>query len=62
MQFASQGPFPEIPAPPTAELLHCAKSLHHGTVLIIGDVMLDTYLSGDADRISPEAPVPVIRI
>lgn len=31
-------------------------------VLIVGDVMLDEYLIGDADRISPEAPVPVVRI
>lgn len=31
-------------------------------VLIIGDVMIDEYLTGDADRISPEAPVPVVRI
>ena len=31
-------------------------------VLIVGDVMLDQYLFGDAERISPEAPVPVIRL
>jgi rfaE bifunctional protein kinase chain/domain len=31
-------------------------------VLVIGDVMLDHYLSGDAERISPEAPVPVVRV
>lgn len=30
------------------------------TVLIIGDVMLDRYLTGTVSRISPEAPVPVI--
>ncbi|MEL6865005.1 MAG: bifunctional ADP-heptose synthase [Bacteroidota bacterium] len=29
-------------------------------VLIIGDVMLDRYLIGSVDRISPEAPVPVV--
>jgi len=29
-------------------------------ILIIGDVMLDSYLWGDVNRISPEAPVPVI--
>lgn len=28
-------------------------------ILVIGDVMLDTYYSGDVKRISPEAPVPV---
>jgi rfaE bifunctional protein kinase chain/domain len=31
-------------------------------VLVVGDVMLDHYLSGDAERISPEAPVPVVRV
>lgn len=31
-------------------------------VLIVGDVMVDEYLMGDAERISPEAPVPVIRV
>ncbi len=30
-------------------------------ILVIGDVMLDTYFSGDVTRISPEAPVPVFR-
>lgn len=30
-------------------------------ILIIGDVMLDTYYIGDVKRISPEAPVPVFR-
>lgn len=31
-------------------------------VLIIGDVMLDSYIWGSVDRISPEAPVPVISV
>lgn len=31
-------------------------------VLIVGDSMLDKYWFGDANRISPEAPVPVVRI
>ena len=30
-------------------------------VAVIGDLMLDCYLSGDVSRISPEAPVPVMR-
>ncbi|MEO8487476.1 MAG: D-glycero-beta-D-manno-heptose-7-phosphate kinase [Betaproteobacteria bacterium] len=33
-----------------------------GRVLVVGDVMLDRYWFGDVDRISPEAPVPVVRI
>jgi rfaE bifunctional protein kinase chain/domain len=31
-------------------------------IVVIGDAMLDVYLSGDVDRISPEAPVPVVRV
>lgn len=31
-------------------------------ILVIGDVMLDRYWSGTAARISPEAPVPVVRV
>ncbi len=31
------------------------------TVLIIGDLMLDQFVMGGVDRISPEAPVPVVR-
>ena len=32
------------------------------TVLVIGDLMLDRYLWGDVERISPEAPVPVVKL
>ena len=31
-------------------------------VTVLGDAMLDVYLQGDVDRISPEAPVPVVRV
>jgi len=31
-------------------------------IIVIGDVMLDRYWSGQASRISPEAPVPVVRV
>jgi D-beta-D-heptose 7-phosphate kinase/D-beta-D-heptose 1-phosphate adenosyltransferase len=30
-------------------------------VLVVGDVMLDRYIWGDVDRISPEGPVPIVR-
>ncbi len=32
------------------------------TVMVIGDVMVDSYLWGKVDRISPEAPVPIVRV
>ena len=31
-------------------------------ILVFGDVMLDRYVNGEVSRISPEAPVPVIRV
>lgn len=31
-------------------------------VLVVGDTMLDRYWFGDAQRISPEAPVPIVRV
>src|ERR1700712_5075595 len=34
----------------------------HCRVAVIGDAMLDVYLRGDVERISPEAPVPVVRV
>jgi D-beta-D-heptose 7-phosphate kinase / D-beta-D-heptose 1-phosphate adenosyltransferase len=34
---------------------------HHPAVLVVGDVMLDQYVWGEVERISPEAPVPVVR-
>lgn len=42
-----------------AGLLAAAPSYR---IAIIGDAMLDVYLRGDVERISPEAPVPVVRV
>jgi len=41
---------------PTRERLQAAR------VLVVGDAMLDRYWFGAVDRISPEAPVPVVRV
>ena len=38
------------------------EQLAQAKVLVVGDVMLDRYWYGAVDRISPEAPVPVVRI
>ncbi len=45
-----------------AYLCESILKLKDKKVLILGDVMLDVYLQGDAERISPEAPVPVVNI
>jgi rfaE bifunctional protein kinase chain/domain len=50
---------PSIPRARLAELLDGARAVR---VAVIGDAMLDVYLRGDVDRISPEAPVPVVRV
>lgn len=37
------------------------NTIEQKSILVIGDIMLDTYLNGDINRISPEAPVPVFK-
>lgn len=37
-------------------------AIKNSSVLVVGDAMLDRYWFGDASRISPEAPVPVVKI
>ena len=39
-----------------------APALDKVRILVVGDVMLDRYWFGDVSRISPEAPVPIVRI
>ena len=46
-----------LPKPPVSK-----EQLAQAKVLVVGDVMLDRYWYGAVDRISPEAPVPVVRI
>ncbi|MBN2136748.1 MAG: D-glycero-beta-D-manno-heptose 1-phosphate adenylyltransferase [Sedimentisphaerales bacterium] len=43
-------------------LLKTVMGLGSPKVLLVGDFMVDTYVYGDALRISPEAPVPVLRV
>jgi len=38
------------------------SQLHKAKILVVGDVMLDRYWYGEVKRISPEAPVPIVRI
>ncbi len=44
------------------KLLKTVTNLGSPKVLVVGDFMLDVYVYGDALRISPEAPVPVLRV
>lgn len=36
--------------------------IHNPTVLVIGDIMIDEWIYGETDRISPEAPIPIVDI
>src|SRR6202007_2303419 len=49
---------PGMGGPPMfAELIELTQNLGQPRVLVVGDVMLDRYVWGDAERISQEAPV-----
>ena len=45
-----------------AELIPLVESLTRSRVLCVGDVMLDHYVYGRVERVSPEAPIPVLRV
>ncbi len=38
------------------------KKIEDVKILVVGDIMLDRYIIGDVERISPEAPVPVVNM
>ena len=38
------------------------EAISHARILVVGDIMLDRYWFGEVERISPEAPVPVVRV
>jgi D-beta-D-heptose 7-phosphate kinase/D-beta-D-heptose 1-phosphate adenosyltransferase len=43
-------------------LLELLGKMNGRRIVVVGDAMLDVYLEGDADRLSPEAPVPVVTV
>lgn len=45
----------------SAELISLLERPTRPRILLLGDLMLDRYLWGDVERISPEAPIPVLR-
>jgi D-beta-D-heptose 7-phosphate kinase/D-beta-D-heptose 1-phosphate adenosyltransferase len=49
-------------ADPAADLAAAVRLLGRTSVLVVGDVMLDRYVYGLIERISPEAPVPILAI
>ena len=45
-----------------SELISALEKAGAPTILVAGDLMLDRYIWGDVDRVSPEAPVPVVQL
>jgi rfaE bifunctional protein kinase chain/domain len=53
----------QAPFPLTRErVLQLIQRMKSSRVAVLGDIMLDRYLVGDTDRLSPEAPVPVVTV
>ncbi len=50
------------PGPERADLAAALERLTGVPVLVLGDIMLDRFVYGGVERISPEAPIPVLRI
>jgi D-beta-D-heptose 7-phosphate kinase/D-beta-D-heptose 1-phosphate adenosyltransferase len=44
------------------ELFRILNGFHAARVLVLGDVMLDRFVYGSVERISPEAPIPVVNV
>src|SRR6185295_11721073 len=44
----------------STHLIEIVERLPSSRIVLVGDLMLDRYLFGDAERVSPEAPVPVL--
>ena len=44
------------------KLIEYIQNFHKATVLVIGDLIADHYIWGKVDRISPEAPVPIVDV
>ncbi len=49
-------------APPVPDIRAVLDRFAGVRTLVVGDVMLDRYIWGEVERISPEAPVPVVRV
>ncbi len=43
-------------------VIELLEAMSRQSILVVGDAMLDIYMIGDVDRVSPEAPVPVVAV
>jgi rfaE bifunctional protein kinase chain/domain len=51
-----------LPPLPRDRVLQLIGRIKGSRVVVVGDIMIDRYLVGDTERLSPEAPVPVVTI
>ena len=47
---------------PRDRVLHLIGRMQASRIVVVGDIMIDRYLVGDTERLSPEAPVPVVLV
>ena len=64
-----QGPAPgerprerPLPETPRGDLAEAVRQLRRASVLVVGDAMLDRYVYGRVERVSTEAPVPILSV
>jgi D-beta-D-heptose 7-phosphate kinase/D-beta-D-heptose 1-phosphate adenosyltransferase len=62
MHGSAPGQTPAAGGPITADLADAVRQLKRGAILVVGDAMLDRYIYGRVERVSPEAPVPVLAV
>jgi D-beta-D-heptose 7-phosphate kinase/D-beta-D-heptose 1-phosphate adenosyltransferase len=44
------------------EMVGAIRTFHNYRILVVGDIMMDEFLWGEVSRISPEAPVPIVKV
>ncbi|HMK65029.1 MAG TPA: D-glycero-beta-D-manno-heptose-7-phosphate kinase [Thermodesulfobacteriota bacterium] len=51
-----------LPPSDIQSMVNAIRSFSNFKVLVVGDIMMDEFLWGDVTRISPEAPVPIVKV
>ncbi|HWV58550.1 MAG TPA: PfkB family carbohydrate kinase, partial [Longimicrobiales bacterium] len=61
-KFRAPGSLWPMISPSSERLISILERMRRVRALVVGDVMLDTYLRGAVSRVSPEAPVPIVHV
>ena len=62
LSYQNARPLHVLVLPMSRQLIKLLRLEHRPRILVAGDVMLDRYVFGDVRRVSPEAPIPVLRV